>query len=42
MPIGNFAAKLPMGGDQNKKDAVEWAAIILILIPMRIAMNVYP
>ena len=42
MPIGNFAARLPMGGDQAKKDAVAWAAIILILIPLRIAVNVYP
>ena len=42
MPIGNFATRLPMGGDQNKKDAVEWVAITLILIPIKIAMNVYP
>jgi hypothetical protein len=42
MPVGNFAARLPMGGDQAKKDAVTWAAIVLILIPLRVAVNVYP
>jgi len=42
MPIGNLAARLSMGGDQAKKDAVGWAAIVLILIPIRIAVNVFP
>lgn len=42
MPIGNFAARLPMGGDEAKKGAVQWAAIVMILIPIRIAMNVFP
>lgn len=42
MPTGNFAARLPMGGDEAKKDAVVWAAIVLILIPVRIATNVFP
>ena len=42
MPIGNLAARLPMGGDEAKKDAVQWAAIVTILIPVRIAMNVFP
>ena len=42
MPLGNFAARLPMGGDYAKQDAIAWAAIVAILIPVRFAMNVFP
>lgn len=42
MPIGNLAARLPMGGDQHKQDLAIWSAIALILIPIRIAVVVYP
>ena len=42
MPIGNFAARLPMGGDPARQDAIAWAAIVAILIPVRFAMNVFP
>lgn len=43
MPIGNLAAVLASKmASKNDAGATVWAAIVLILIPMRIAVNVYP
>lgn len=42
MPIGNIAARLSMGGDQHKQNLIVWAAIALILTPLRIAVIVGP
>lgn len=43
MPIGNLAAVLAAKmSSRRDADATVWAAIILILLPIRIAVNVYP
>lgn len=39
MPLGNIAARLPMGGDAKKQESVLWVAIIAILVPIRLAAN---
>lgn len=42
MPIGNLAARLAQSLPEGKADALAWGAIVFILIPIRIAVNVYP
>lgn len=43
MPVGNLAAVLAskMASEKNA-EATVWAAIVFVLIPLRIAVNVYP
>lgn len=42
IPLGHLAAKRGESMPERKADALSWAAIIVILIPVKIAVNVYP
>ena len=42
MPIGHLVASWGKSMTKENADRVIWAAIILILIPIKIAVNVFP